>query len=129
MDQIEGFKMYLSVAEKDRLNFHNPPRKTPEVFEMFLPFALALGVEHLWSQYFSDVLSRATVQPGTAGYSPLWYTGAAFSSGKIENFAAGIGSSLSSSISSSSHAPGSSSGGGGGGSSGGGGGGGGGGGW
>ena len=29
MDQIEGLKLYLSVAEKDRLNQLNPPEKDP----------------------------------------------------------------------------------------------------
>ncbi|HQI80957.1 MAG TPA: DUF2207 domain-containing protein, partial [Deltaproteobacteria bacterium] len=45
MDAIEGLRLYLSVAEKDRLNLLNPPEKTPEVFERFLPYALALDVE------------------------------------------------------------------------------------
>ncbi|MDO9071095.1 MAG: DUF2207 domain-containing protein, partial [Deltaproteobacteria bacterium] len=39
MDQIEGFKLYLSVAEKDRLNLLNPPEKTPALFERYLPYA------------------------------------------------------------------------------------------
>ena len=42
MDQIDGFKQYLSVAEEDRLEFLNPPKKTPELFERFLPYAIAL---------------------------------------------------------------------------------------
>ena len=33
MDEIEGFREYLSVAEEDRLNALNPPEKTPELFE------------------------------------------------------------------------------------------------
>ena len=40
LDQIEGFRMYLSVAEKDRLNLQNPPERTPELFEMFLPYEI-----------------------------------------------------------------------------------------
>ncbi len=32
MDQVEGFRLYLSVAEKDRMNFLNPPERTPELF-------------------------------------------------------------------------------------------------
>jgi uncharacterized membrane protein YgcG len=125
MDEIEGFRLYLSVAERDRLNLENPPQKTPQLFEMFLPYALALGVEQQWSEQFKDVLAAAAVD-GT-NYSPGWYAGAgALSAGAL---ASSLGSSLSSAISSSSTAPGSSSGGGGGGSSGGGGGGGGGGGW
>lgn len=124
MDQLEGLKLYLTVAEKDRLNLLNPPEKTPELFERFLPWALALDVEQQWSEQFSDLLERA----GKDGsYSPTWYhSNRPFTSRAL---ASTLGSSLASSISSSSTAPGSSSGSGGGGSSGGGGGGGGGGGW
>ncbi|RJP84568.1 MAG: DUF2207 domain-containing protein [Desulfobacteraceae bacterium] len=128
LDQIDGFRRYLTVAEKDRLNLENPPQRTPELFEMFLPYALALNVEQEWAEQFEDVLAKAgTGQEG--GYSPSWYHGTAWSTLGATGFAASLGSSMSSAISSSSTAPGSSSGGGGGGSSGGGGGGGGGGGW
>lgn len=124
MDQLEGLKMYLSVAEKDRLNLLNPPKKTPALFEQFLPWALALDVEQEWSEQFSDLLAQAGRD---GGYTPAWYSGhGSFSSNSL---ASSLGSSLAASISSSSTAPGSSSGSGGGGSSGGGGGGGGGGGW
>ncbi|MFZ5799396.1 MAG: DUF2207 domain-containing protein [Desulfobulbaceae bacterium] len=124
MDELEGLKMYLSVAEKDRLNLLNPPEKTPELFERFLPWALALDVEQEWSEQFNDILAQAGKE---GGHRPTWYTGhGPFSSNSL---AASLGSSLAASISSSSTAPGSSSGSGGGGSSGGGGGGGGGGGW
>ena len=33
-----------SVAEEDRLEYLNPPKKTPELFEKFLPYAIALDV-------------------------------------------------------------------------------------
>ncbi len=33
LDKIEGFEMYLSTAEKDRLNYLTPVEKTPELFE------------------------------------------------------------------------------------------------
>lgn len=133
MDQIEGFKMYLSTAEKDRLNILNPPEKTPELFEEYLPYALALDVEQQWAEQFNDIFEKAAA----AGqeYSPHWYSGAAWSTRGTVGFASGLGSSFSTAVSSSSTPPGSSSGsgggsgGGGGGSSGGGGGGGGGGGW
>ncbi len=126
MDQIEGFKLYLEVAEEDRLNFLQAPEKTPELFEKYLPYALALGVENAWSEKFADVLSKSTQTPT---YSPGWYSGTNWSSLGVAGFASSLGASFSSAISSSSTAPGSSSGSGGGGSSGGGGGGGGGGGW
>ena len=135
MDKIEGFRLYMCVAEKDELNTMNPPEKTPEVFEKFLPYALALDVEQEWALKFAAVLAAAAAA-GSA-YQPDWYSGRAFSGvytgAALGSFTSSIGNSLSGAVASSSVAPGSSSGfssgGGGGGSSGGGGGGGGGGGW
>ncbi|MEW5910623.1 MAG: DUF2207 domain-containing protein, partial [Thermodesulfobacteriota bacterium] len=60
MDQIEGFKQYLSVAEEHRLQVLHPPEKTPELFEKYLPYALALDVEHEWSEQFADLLAAAS---------------------------------------------------------------------
>lgn len=126
MDEIEGFQWFLTVTEKDRMNFHNPPEKTPELFEKYLPYALALGVENEWAEQFAEVFNQ--LHEAGRDYSPAWYYGA-FSALAISDFTSAVGSSLSSAISSSAVAPGSSSGFGGGGGSGGGGGGGGGGGW
>jgi uncharacterized membrane protein YgcG len=126
LDEIEGFKLYLSVAEQERLNLLNPPEKTPELFEKYLPFALALDVENEWSEQFATVLASAQ---GEGGYHPAWYSGRSWSSLGSTRFATSLGSAFASAISSAATAPGSSSGSGGGGSSGGGGGGGGGGGW
>ena len=127
MDKIEGFKRYLSIAEKDRLNLLNPPEKTPQLFERFLPYALALDVEQEWGEQFADILGASSRDDG--GYRPGWYTGSAWRPGSMTGFVSSLGTSLSGAISSASTSPGSSSGSGGGGSSGGGGGGGGGGGW
>jgi len=128
MDRVEGFKMFLTAVDADRLQTIARPDKTPQLFERFLPYAFALGVEHAWAQQFSQVLAQAATAGG-ASYSPSWYSGAAFASFSASGFTSSFSSSFSSAISSSSTAPGSSSGSGGGGSSGGGGGGGGGGGW
>jgi uncharacterized membrane protein YgcG len=128
MDQIEGFREYLAVAEEDRLNFVNPPEKTPELFERFLPYAVALDCQNAWGAKFAGVLAAA----GAAAAATGWYVGSRDWSNDPASFADHLGSDLSQTISSSSTAPGSSDGGGGsggGGSSGGGGGGGGGGGW
>ncbi len=131
LDRLEGFELYLSVAEEDRMNFHNPPERTPELFEKFLPYALALGVEQTWSEQFAGVLAAASQAPGGAGagYHPRWYSGHGFHEHGVSGFASSLGSSFSGAIASSSRAPGSSSGSSGGGFSGGGGGGGGGSGW
>jgi uncharacterized membrane protein YgcG len=124
LDQIEGFKMYLTTAEEARLNLLNPPEKTPQLFERYLPYAMALDCENEWNAKFATILAAAAA--AGAYTQPSWYSGHHFNTG---SFASDLGSSLSSSIASASTAPGSSSGSGGGGSSGGGGGGGGGGGW
>jgi uncharacterized membrane protein YgcG len=129
LDVIDGFRVFLSATEKDRMNLLNSPAKTPELFEKYLPYALALGVEQQWAEQFSDILARAAAAGEERGYSPVWYSGAALGSESSGAFASSFGASLAGAISSSSSAPGSSSGSGGGGSSGGGGGGGGGGGW
>ncbi len=125
MDEIEGLKMFMKVAEQDRLNMLNPPEKTPQLFEQLLPYAIALNVENEWSKKFDAIISRAIENNE---YEPKWYSGSsAFHTSAIS---ASLASSFTSSISSTSTPPSSSSSGsGGGGSSGGGGGGGGGGGW
>jgi hypothetical protein len=130
MDQVEGFKMFLGSVDGDRLNRAAPPQQTPQVFEKFLPYALALDVEQDWANKFSGILSAAGTAPGSSGsaYTPSFYSGSSWSSFSGAGFASSFGSSLTSAISSSSSAPGS-GGGGGSGGSGGGGGGGGGGGW
>jgi len=129
MDKIEGFKLFLSVSEKDEMNFRTPISKTPELFEKYLPYALALGVENQWADRFASILNTE-LTPEQGGYRPTWYSGTAnWGALGAAGFASSLSSSFSSAVSSSSVPPGSSSGGGGGGFSGGGGGGGGGGGF
>ena len=124
MDEIEGFRMYLETAERDRLDRMRSPELTPEVFEMFLPYAYALGVENRWCARFEREFPREASE-----YEPNWYSGRHRGHGFTRHLGDKLGSGLSSAISSASTPPGSSSGSGGGGFSGGGGGGGGGGGW
>jgi hypothetical protein len=126
MDQVEGFKMFLGSVDSDRLNRAAPPQQTPEVFEKFLPYALALNVEQAWANKFSGVLVAAGTTPAStgSGYTPSFYSGSSWNSFSGAGFASSFGTSLTSAISSSSSAPGSGGGGGSGGSGGGGGGGG-----
>jgi uncharacterized protein (TIGR04222 family) len=127
MDEIEGFKRYLGTAEQDRLEMMRSPSLTPEVFEAFLPYAYALGVENSWCERFAHEVPEEIRKD--AGWQPGWYSGRSFGVDSIRHMGSGFSSGLSSAISSASTPPGSSSGSGGGGFSGGGGGGGGGGGW
>jgi uncharacterized membrane protein YgcG len=132
LDKVEGFKMFLSEVDGDRWNRVMPPEKTVEVFEKFLPYALALDVEQAWTQKFASLLDGASHSPGSSsnGYSPTWCSGAGWSTLGASGFADSLSGSFTSAISSSASAPGSNSGSSGGaGGSGGGGGGGGGGGW
>jgi uncharacterized membrane protein YgcG len=133
LDEIEGFRIFLDTAEKDRLEKLNPPEVTPEVFERFLPYAIALDCENHWSKRFEAEAAAAAAEDPMRGsayaYSPLWYSGGSFDRLGTAGFVSAIGASVASAAAASSVAPGSSSGSGGGGFSGGGGGGGGGGGW
>ncbi|HEX8307180.1 MAG TPA: DUF2207 domain-containing protein [Allosphingosinicella sp.] len=127
LDRIAGFRHYLSVAEEERLQALHPPERTPELFERYLPYAIALKVENDWASSFTSVLASAAASGQT---QPMgWYSGNSDPWNDPGDFADSVGGSLASTISSASTAPGSSGGSGGGGSSGGGGGGGGGGGW
>lgn len=124
LDQIEGFKLYLATTERYRLDQLNPPKQTPELFEKYLPYAIALDVENQWGEQFNDVLTQAGKETQTTTYQPSWYSGGGWSTTSLAAMPLFIGSAISTSVISSS-----SSASGGGGFSGGGGGGGGGGGW
>jgi len=129
MDQIEGFKLYLETAEKNRLNINGEPPMTVERFERILPYAIALGVEEPWTQHFEAELARNVVSDAGEGYNPSWYRGRSFSSGSIANTVTAATSGMAAAMAAAQPVQASSSGSGGGGFSGGGGGGGGGGGW
>ncbi len=127
MDEIEGFERYLETAEQERLDRMRGPALTPEVFEAFLPYAFALGVENAWVARFQREFPQE--DPERGGYHPAWYHGDLGRATSLHHIGESLGSDLSGAIASASSPPGSSSGSGGGGFSGGGGGGGGTGGW
>jgi len=62
VEKILGFQEFLSRVEGERLE---RMVKTPELFEKYLPFAMALGVEANWSKAFEGI----STEP------PRWYTG------------------------------------------------------
>ena len=65
LENLLGFEDFLVHVDADRFN---RMVKTPEMFEKFLPFAMALGVEKNWSKAFQDVVK----QP------PDWYRGSSY---------------------------------------------------
>jgi len=60
--KVLGFENFLGRVESDRIE---RLEKTPELFEKYLPYAMALHVEKKWVQAFSGI----TMQP------PQWYQG------------------------------------------------------
>jgi uncharacterized membrane protein YgcG len=124
LDEVEGLKLYLTVAERDELASMPGPGTPPALdagrYEKLLPFAVALDVEEAWTAKFTRAVGVAAA--AAAAEHIGWYHGGRVSD--LGSLSKSIGSSLSSQIASSSSPPGSSSGSGGGGSSGGGGGGG-----
>ncbi len=130
LSRIEGFKLYLTTAETERLNMRDAPQMNEELFERYLPYAAGLGVEEPWSNAFSAHLARvAPDQVRDRNYHPGWYRGRDFDLGSLARATGASVAAVSAAMASSMPAPKSSSGSGGGGFSGGGGGGGGGGGW
>ena len=56
--QIKGFQEFMNRVDADRLK-----RMPPDTFEKFLPFAMALGVEHRWAKAFDGIIQNP----------PTWY--------------------------------------------------------
>lgn len=90
MDEIDGFRLYLTTAEAPRLNM-DAPEITAERFEALLPYAVALDAEKPWSEAFAKALARA--HPGEADpmrhYHPTWRTGRSWSSGDFSRAVSG----------------------------------------
>ncbi|HJW44967.1 MAG TPA: DUF2207 domain-containing protein [Lysobacter sp.] len=124
LDEIEGLKLYLGVAEREDLARLPGPDAPPVLdaarYERLLPYAVALEVEDAWTRQFTLAVGVAAAAATTSAIS--WYRGGG--ADDLASLTRSVGNSLSSQIASSSSPPGSSSGSGGGGSSGGGGGGG-----
>lgn len=72
-DALEGFRLYLSVAEAERMNMAGRPDFTTELFERYLPYAIALGVERPWSAALEAHLARARPRGGEQHYRPRFY--------------------------------------------------------
>jgi uncharacterized membrane protein YgcG len=62
LEKVLGFQDFLARVEGDRLN---RIVKTPEMFEKFLPYAMALGVEANWAKAFEGIYNKP----------PDWYGG------------------------------------------------------
>ncbi len=125
LDEIEGLRLYLGVAERDDLARLRGPDEPPVLdakrYEELLPYAVALDVEDAWTKKFTAAVGVAAAAETARRIG--WYRGDG-PLGDLGELSQAVGSELGGRIASASTPPGSSSGSGGGGSSGGGGGGG-----
>jgi uncharacterized membrane protein YgcG len=72
---VLGFQEFLNRVDADRIK-----QMTPDTFERFLPYAMALGVEHQWAQAFDGIVKEPpswySSSNGYAGFSPLFFSSA-----------------------------------------------------
>jgi len=70
---VLGFQEFMNRVDKDRIQ-----RMPPDTFEKFLPYAMALGVEHHWAQAFDGIVkdppSWYSSPNGYVGFSPLFFS-------------------------------------------------------
>lgn len=69
---IEGFQMYLEMAEEERVKLNDPFDNPSHHFEEMLPYAIALGVENEWSESFKKQLDNASYEPRWSN-NPYFY--------------------------------------------------------
>ncbi len=67
---VLGFQEFMNRVDADRLK-----RMPPDTFEKYLPYAMALGVEHRWAAAFAGIVQNP----------PRWYVGPSAYPGGIFN--------------------------------------------
>src|SRR5271157_1334621 len=70
---VLGFQEFMNRVDADHIKL-----MPPDTFEQFLPYAMALGVEHHWAQAFDGIVKDPPswyVSPnGYVGFSPLFFS-------------------------------------------------------
>jgi hypothetical protein len=72
---VLGFQEFMNRVDAERLKV-----MPPTTFEKFLPYAMALGVEHHWAQAFAGIVKDPPqwyVAPGAAyvgGFNPIFFS-------------------------------------------------------
>ena len=70
---VLGFQEFMNRVDADRLK-----RMPPDTFEKYLPYAMALGVEHHWAQAFAGIVQNPPnwyVSPnGGVGFNPIFFS-------------------------------------------------------
>jgi uncharacterized membrane protein YgcG len=80
VDYLKGMKMYIELAEKDRLDFLQSPkgasltasevkgRNVLKLYEEVLPWAILLGLHKQWNGVLNNLYEKDT--------TPVWFVGA-----------------------------------------------------
>ena len=76
-EDTRGFEEFLRRVDSDR---YARVIKTPEMFEKFLPYAMAFGVEAKWAKAFEDIYREP----------PTWYVGSDMSGFNARTFSSRI---------------------------------------
>jgi uncharacterized membrane protein len=69
---ILGFEEFMNRVDADRIK-----RMPPNTFEKFLPYAMALGVEHHWAQAFAGIVQNPPtwyVSPNGMMFNPILFS-------------------------------------------------------
>jgi uncharacterized membrane protein len=69
---VLGFQEFMNRVDADRLK-----RMPPNTFEKFLPYAMALGVEHRWAQAFAGIVQNQPswyVSPTGGMFNPILFS-------------------------------------------------------
>ena len=70
---VLGFQEFMNRVDAERLK-----RMPPDTFEKYLPYAMALGVEHQWAQAFAGIVQNPPnwyVAPGGyTGFNPVFFS-------------------------------------------------------
>ncbi len=70
---VLGFQEFMNRVDADRLK-----RMPSDTFERYLPYAMALGVEHHWAQAFAGIIQNPPswyVSPnGMTGFNPVFFS-------------------------------------------------------
>jgi uncharacterized membrane protein len=88
LEKVLGFQEFLSRVEADRFE---RVVKTPEMFEKFLPYAMALGVEDNWAKAFEGIYNEPP-QWSSGPYAAHAFRPSAFTSdlGRMSTQAAAV---------------------------------------
>jgi len=65
LEDLLGLSEYIGRAEVKKMEFHDAPEKSPQLFEKLLPYAIALNLTGIWTKQFEGMLQEP----------PDWYAG------------------------------------------------------